>query len=310
MKPTGSPPARAAWIETKPRRLDTLGLPQVAARADRDEAFQPTLSRREDSCDHGFGAERTLISPTGMDSFVPPSDRMSLRESGKRSPDYRFRAHIYTIRAGYTPFSVTYTQLRSAIHNSLQLYTIRSSYTQFRSAIHNSGQLYTIRAHLYTIPRRSRSTEPVRMRSATPSTGCIRPCDTPVIAPGRVFRRHDTVADESLCKVVSRAAAPRPTEPGQLYTIPASYTQFRAAIHNSFRLYTIRSGYTQFAPAIHNSRRRSWRGAIHPRRVEERLALAPDGRWSKASSRTWIVRVSRPGIRTSSGVAARAGGVG
>ena len=198
-----------------------------------------------------------MISPTGMDSFVPPSDRMSLRESGKRSPDYRFRAHIYTIRAGYTPFSVTYTQLRSAIHNSLQLYTIPVSYTQFRSAIHNSGQLYTIRAqlytiraHLYTIPRRSRSTEPVRMRSATPSTGCIRPCDTPVIAPGRVFRRHDTVADESLCKVVSRAAAPRPTEPGQLYTIPCSYTQFRAAIHNSFRLYTIRAGYTQFARAF------------------------------------------------------------
>ena len=216
-----------------------------------------------------------------------------------------------------TRFAPAIHNFPSPIHNSGQLYTIRSSYTQFAPAIHNSdqlytirAQLYTIRAHLYTIPRRSRSTEPVRMRSSTPSTGCIRPCDTPVIAPGRVFRRHDTVADESLCKVVSRAAAPRPTEPGQLYTIPASYTQFRAAIHNSVQLYTIRSGYTQFAPAIHNSRRRSWRGAIHPRRVEERLALAPDGRWSKASSRTWIVRVSRPGIRTSSGVTARAGGVG
>jgi len=191
-----------------------------------------------------------LISPTGMDSFVPPSDRMSLRESGKRSPDYRFRAHIYTIRAGYTQFSVIYTQFQSAIHNSLQLYTIRSSYTQFVPAIHNSDQLYTIRAQLYTIPRRSRSTEPVRMRSATPSTGCIRSRDTPVIAPGRVFRRHNTVADESTCKVVSRAAAPRPTEPDHLYTIPRSYTQFVPAIHNSFRLYTIPVIYTQFAPAF------------------------------------------------------------
>lgn len=56
---------------------------------------------------------------------------MSLRESGKRSPDYGFRAHIHTIRAGYTQFSVTYTQFQSAIHNSLQLYTIPISYTQF-----------------------------------------------------------------------------------------------------------------------------------------------------------------------------------
>ena len=115
----------------------------VAARADRDEAFQPTLSRREDSCDHSFGAERTLISPTGMDSFVPPSDRMSLRESGKRSPDYRFRAHIYPIRTGYTQFSVTYTQFRSAIHNSLQLYTIPISYTQFERSYTQFGRIYT-----------------------------------------------------------------------------------------------------------------------------------------------------------------------
>ena len=74
------------------------------------------------------------------------------------------------------------------------------------------------------------------MRSATPSTGRIRPRDTPVTAPGGVFRRHKTVADESLCKVVSRAAAPRSTEPGHLYTVP------RGAIHNSFQLYTIRAG--------------------------------------------------------------------
>lgn len=82
-----------------------------------------------------------------------------------------------------------------------------------------------------------------------------------------------------------RAAPPRRARPN-----PATYTQF------PMQLYTIRAGYTQFGQ-LYTIRiqlytiRAGLRGA-------ERVAPVSwkNARRSGASSRTWIVRVSRPGI--------------
>ena len=187
-------------------------------------------------------------------------------EIRKRSLHYPLRAHLYTIRA-------TYTQFRPAIHNTGQLYTISLGYTQFRAGYTQFARTYTQFRVGHTRSILSVNDPPLHLQG---SFSALR-------APGVDIHGRTSVAGEYLRRVARRAAAPRPTEPGHLYTIPD------AAIHNSRRLYTIRA-------AIHNSRRPSRRRTSHSRRVEERSALAPDDRRSGASSRTWIVRVSRPGI--------------
>ena len=168
----------------------------------------------------------------------------------------------------------------AAIHNSIHLYTIRSTYAQFDPPMHNSRYLYTIRApaiHNSASATLDRACRYAIRHAARRAYSALRYCgNCPLNALGRGIRRRATVADESLRRL--SAAPPRPhlTKPGHLYTIRACYTQFgssytqfapaihnsEAAIHNSRQLYTIRGSYThyggiytQFAPAFAGAKR-------------------------------------------------------
>ena len=192
-----------------------------------------------------------------------PETKSALPAPGAPIHDSR---HLYTIRGSYTQFP-------SAIHNSSQLYTIPLGYTQFGGRYTQFRAGYTQFARTYTQFRvgHTRSILSVNDPPFHPqgSFSALR-------APGGDIHGRTSVAGEYLRGVARRAAAPRPTEPGHLYTIPD------AAIHNSRRLYTIRAAihnsgsYTQFAPAIHNSRRPSSRRTSRSRRAEERSALAAE----------------------------------
>ena len=171
-----------------------------------------------------------------------------------------------------------------AIHTSEELYTIPRSYTQFRSAIHNSRD-----------PAIHNSAEPLaavgdtrnhRAARDAPPGGVRGPRKPHVRLPGLPGGRP--ASPEAACS----AAGPR--RGVHLYTIRVTYTQFRAELYTirpsytQFDLYTIPLTYTQFArrPAGARDERglspRSRRKRRAPRRPRRRIgrrigAASPPG---------------------------------